>query len=178
MPANLNIGTASGNKEATEIHIGTATGNKLVTEGWVGTVDGNKQFFTSTTIYLANASIGDIQFDPSPATAQFWLKSDGVAYRYDNTLFEAALYNWCVPSSAVGDYEARATLLSGSVSGGSSLMDTWLSLGTDRNWRADRAVIGGAYASILVEIRQVSSGTTVASATIDLEAEVTIWAGG
>ena len=47
MAQSLNIGTAGGNKAATEIWVGTSGGNKQATEGWVGTASGNKQFYAS-----------------------------------------------------------------------------------------------------------------------------------
>lgn len=43
----LTVGTASGNKDVTELHVGTSGGNKAVTEGWVGTASGNKQFYAA-----------------------------------------------------------------------------------------------------------------------------------
>jgi hypothetical protein len=44
----LSIGTASGAREASEIHVGTAAGRKAVSEGWIGTAGGKKQFFSAT----------------------------------------------------------------------------------------------------------------------------------
>ena len=45
MVQSLTVGTAAGNKTATEIWVGTAGGNKQATEGWVGTASGNQQFY-------------------------------------------------------------------------------------------------------------------------------------
>jgi hypothetical protein len=56
MTRSLTIGTASGNKEPTEIWVGTASGNKQITEGWVGTASGNKQFFPPLAVLTASAS--------------------------------------------------------------------------------------------------------------------------
>ena len=56
MAESLTIGTASGNKEATEIWVGTSSGNKQVTEGWVGTAGGNEQFYALLPPLTADAS--------------------------------------------------------------------------------------------------------------------------
>jgi len=45
MVQSLTVGTAAGNKTATQIWVGTSVGNKQATEGWVGTSGGNKQFY-------------------------------------------------------------------------------------------------------------------------------------
>jgi hypothetical protein len=63
----LTVGTASGNKDATEIWVGTASGNKQVTEGWIGTASGNKQFYSAVPPLSADAS----------PNSQSWLVEDG-----------------------------------------------------------------------------------------------------
>jgi hypothetical protein len=63
---SLTIGTAGGNKEATEIWVGTSGGNAQVTEGWVGTASGNKQFYAlaQTLSVTATAQFGQWQGNP------------------------------------------------------------------------------------------------------------------
>ncbi|NDC10401.1 MAG: hypothetical protein EBZ75_13885, partial [Oxalobacteraceae bacterium] len=79
------------------------------------------------------------------------------------------LYAWCVPAAQAANYEVYASLVSGSLSAGSSATDTWLALTTTRNWLVSTTTL--KYATINVGIRRVSTTTILASADINLEAE-------
>lgn len=105
---------------------------------------------------VSNSDIG------TAVTARYSLNSDGNVYANTDTLFEAWL-----DSGVAGDFEARATLLSGTLTSGT--VGSWQALSTTRSWTKSSSS-GFATASIQVEIRDASSGTVLDSAIIDLEA--------
>lgn len=79
---------------------------------------------------------------------------------------------WCTPTSAASSYEARVTVNSGSLTGGSGA-GTWLPLSSTRNWYVSESVSGNSnICEFLVEIRLASTGVVKDSATITLTATV------
>lgn len=80
----------------------------------------------------------------------------------------AILETWRV-LGASSDFEARATLTSGTITGGT--FGSWLPLSTSRSW-SSTAAASGTYilGTMLVEIR-TTAGTILTSATITIEAE-------
>lgn len=95
---------------------------------------------------------------PTLAAAGYELRADGTQWERLLQEGDTEQENWVdPPSAAPGDYEARCTVISGTLSGSSDATDTWLALTSDRLWlvTAQSAVNS---ASIDVEIRL---GTTV-----------------
>ena len=115
-------------------------------------------------VSLANLTVEAEQPEPV-ALAVYSLTSTGK--RQATGIDEA---NWITPAMGMANYEVRATLLSGSVSSGST--GSWLSLGTTRSWTRDRASNGSASCGLLIEIRRTSDLSVVASASITLTATV------
>jgi hypothetical protein len=89
---------------------------------------------------------------------QYNLNADGNVYGPT----AAALLEAWLDSGSAGSFEARATLLSGALSTGTT--GVWQVLSTTRTWTA-------ALASIKIEIRRVSDGVILDTATISLEAD-------
>ena len=109
-------------------------------------------------------------FNPGlTASALYELNSSGSAFESVNGGASTLLYNWCVPASQAANYEVYASLVSGSLSGGSSATDTWLALTTTRNWLVSTVTL--QYATLNVGIRRVGTTTILASADIELAAE-------
>ena len=109
-------------------------------------------------------------FNPGlTASAQYELNSGGGAFKSINGGASTLLYNWCVPAGQAANYEVYASLVSGSLSAGSSATDTWLALTSTRNWLVSTTTL--KYATINVGIRRVGTTTILASADINLEAE-------
>ena len=105
----------------------------------------------------------------APATAWYEVRSNGKVYR--STIGGAVSYyeDWLL-SGAAGDYQVRATVTSGSVSG--SATGSWLALTSTRAWSVTDNFAGGpsATANITVEIRDTATNTVRASASITLNA--------
>jgi len=75
---------------------------------------------------------------------------------------------WIVPQSGMGEYQARATLLSGALTSGT--LNSWLSLGTTRIWEITTSNPDLSEAELLIEIRRTSDNAVLASATVFLTA--------
>lgn len=122
---------------------------------------------SSDSVTLNNATLSRIVAGGT-ATFIYRLGSDGKVY-HNRTGSYVAQYAWT--TGAPGNYEARATVTSGALTGGTS--GSWLSLSSNRDWTVqdnaadDRAM----FAYLTMEIRDVATGTVRATATINLIAE-------
>ena len=76
---------------------------------------------------------------------------------------------WINPQTGMGDYEARATLRSGTIINGT--FGTWLSLSSNQRWGSPRTTVGENVGEMLLEIRLASTGAVVASAIITIFAQ-------
>lgn len=120
------------------------------------------------TISLSNQNIGDYNY--GAAGAFYTLDNDGFVYAEISTSGgRYVVGQWCDPVTASGNYEARATLVSGSITSGT--FGTWLALSSDRTW-----VVGGNapfYGSCTfdISIRDTATQTVRATARITLTAQ-------
>jgi hypothetical protein len=105
----------------------------------------------------------------SVADAQYQLGTGGGAFEIVNSGMASLLYNWCVPASETANYEVYASLVAGSLSGGSSATDTWLAMTSTRTWLVSTG--GVLYATLNVGIRRIGTTTILGSADIDLYAD-------
>jgi len=81
---------------------------------------------------------------------------------------------WTLPIlSTIGDgYEVRVTHDSGTFPT-SGTLGSWLALTSNRTWELTNTVDGTTlYSNVTIEIRVAGGGATVASQSLDLEAEV------
>jgi hypothetical protein len=103
-------------------------------------------------------------------TATYTLESDGDVITATTPGGSVDAGDWIVPkASAPSDYEVRATLVSGTLSTGTT--GSWLALSSNRSWTLTRVVVGVAdQVELTIEIRK-GSGATLASATVTLDAE-------
>lgn len=165
----LTIGTTSGNKDPYQITIGTTSGNKDIIEGWVGTTSGNKLFFSGATITLDTSySMYGTDGGFGSASASFALESDGDIIASEG-FGNVDVGDWISPkASAPGSYEVRATIVSGSLSSGTT--GSWLALTSTRTWVVSRSSPGYSSCVLTIEIRL--SGTVLDTTTVTLEAEV------
>ena len=123
---------------------------------------------SAVTITVDPATITGINIGLT-ASAQYQLNSSGGAFESINGGAPTLLYNWCVPASQAANYEVYASLVSGSLSGGSSATDTWLALTSTRNWLVSTTTL--QYATLNVGIRRIGTTTILAAADIELAAE-------
>jgi hypothetical protein len=165
----ITIGTASGNKDLTEVYVGTSSGNKQVTEIWVGTASGNKQVFSAETVSLSNVSV--FATGGGSQTATYSLEFDGDVISITTDFGSVDEGDWVTPKSAAGStntYQVLATVTSGSLSSGTA--GTWLALSTTRSWTKTQASAGSSECVLTIQIRK-GTGSVLTSATITLSAE-------
>ena len=123
---------------------------------------------SSVTITVDTAAI--FGFNPgATADAQYQLSTGGVANQIVNSGLATRLYDWCVPASQTANYEVYASLVSGSLSGGSSATDTWLPMTSTRTWFVSTTSVLSA--ELNVGIRRIGTTTILDSADIYLTAE-------
>ena len=129
--------------------------------------------------YLENDTItgfGSVS-ESSPASATFRLDNDGYAYSVvTDTLgvpTEEQLFLWKTGGGSNSDYEAYATITSGTLTSGTT--GSAVNLGTDREWVKTRPALsaGTATCVLSVSIRKASDSSVLAGPnTITLAAEV------
>lgn len=119
-------------------------------------------------VAISNKSIFAFRVYPNTATAAYKLDSDGSAYEKGTGGSYVAIGGEWKLSGSAGDYEARATKISGDTPTGT--LGAWLSLVTDREWILTSSS-GFAQCSLTVEIRDATTQAVLDSATINLTAE-------
>lgn len=128
---------------------------------------------TSDQAFLPNPiNINAVSTAPADSLAQVTLFSSG---SYDLTAQTGGSGGgsgtWLTGPNAAADYEARFTLLSGTLAGGSSAVGTWLGLGSSRSWAVSITTVGFTEASGELEIRSASTMTVLATASVYLAAD-------
>lgn len=105
-------------------------------------------------------------------TATYTLESDGDVIRATTPGGSVDAGDWIAPKSAApSDYEVRATLVSGTLSTGTT--GSWLALSSNRTWTLQQVAIGTAtQVSLTIEIRK-GTGAALASASVTLDAQRT-----
>jgi len=138
-----------------------------------GTISIQNFYGTSNVVIsITNQTISDL--DASAAYAYYFLTAGGQVAQSTQAggTGPTNLEQWCTPTSAVALFEARVTVTSGVLSGGSGT-GTWLALSTTRNWYVEEFTSGNSNdCTFTVEIRNASSGTVLDTATINLSAAV------
>lgn len=121
-------------------------------------------------VAISNRVVYDIAPAGGTATAKYKVDADGNIYTQrlvlDGAAYQEVPGEWLF-SGAAGDYEVRATLLIGSVSG--SATGSWLNCGTDREWTKSVSSGTTERAQIFVELKLAADTAILASATITLK---------
>ena len=123
-------------------------------------------------ITISDQSISDTDF--VAAYAYYFLTAGGQVEQSVQVggINPTNLEQWCTPTSAVNSYEARVTVTSGALSGGSGA-GTWLALSSTRNWFVQQTTSGLISQCVFtVEIRAIGTTLVLDSASITLYAEV------
>lgn len=133
----------------------------------------NGLWYGPAAVALTDHLVEDEQTAPTDSEVRFRLNSSGVAQSYTTT--DAAYTDisgeW-LASGLNSDFESRATLLTGTLTSGTT--GTWQVLSTSREWTvAFTGANGNKECSFTLEIRRVSDSVVVATATITLRAVVT-----
>lgn len=118
-------------------------------------------------VAISNQNISE--GDPSSALARYRLNSDGSVYSITNNGGTVALEVWKL-GGAAGDYEARATVNSGALTGiGNSATGSWLNLGTTRTWGCSTVSPpppSSNTCNMTIEVRRASDGVVLDSASV------------
>lgn len=132
----------------------------LAMNGFLNAGGGGSVQLTDQTVIKAG-SFGTV-------TAGYRINSSGEAESRKNGTY-AWLETWLLSGSASG-YDVKATVTSGSLSSGTT--DTWLNCGTSREWYVQNSIPGTSIAcTFTVELRPTGGGSTLDSATINLQAD-------
>ena len=125
----------------------------------------------NVTITLNNQTISDLE--TTSAYAYYFLTAGGLVQQSldGGGINPTTLETWCVPTSQAANYEARVTVTSGLLSGGSAA-GTWLPLSSTRNWYVEQLAFGVTQCIFTVEIQRTGTSVILASASITLQAEV------
>lgn len=82
-------------------------------------------------------------------------------------------YNWLrTASNSPSDYQIRATYISGNATP-SGTYDTWLSLGTSREWTLTRNNVGTSVATVQFQIRLTATQVVFSTASVNFSVEFT-----
>lgn len=157
-------------KEATP-YVKDAAAWKAVQFGYVKDAGAWKQFFQALIIAISRTSATRTTTAPTAATATYRLDNDGNISTTFGPSAIAVRGTWATPPPVTnpGDFECRATLLTGSVTG---TFGTWQGLDTSRSWSLSSG--GGPSAtsgSMTLEIRRASDLVVLDTNTITFTAE-------
>lgn len=123
-------------------------------------------------ISLPDRTIVDAQTSPATARAIYRVDADGNVYEKIGAAAAVLISQWCNPALNAGNYEARATILSGSVNTGT--FGSWQALSTSREWGQEVTTNSFVIGQFQVEIRNATTLAVRATATVDAEADRTI----
>ena len=136
-----------------------------------GTISISQFYGTSTVVVTFNDfSLSAYELSPNDATCWYRINSNGNVYGTNGGVPFDLLEQWVTPTSFASDYEVYATLVSGSLTGGTT--GAWLSLGTTREWYVEETGSGTSLATLSFDVRKIGTTTVLDTWTINLEATV------
>ena len=130
-----------------------------------------RQFFSGEpTISLAPSySVDDSAVSPFTATANFRLTNTGLIQQL-TSFGTSTIGSWIDDTSLAGNYEARATLVSGTLSTGTA--GVYQALSSTLTWGVSRGSTGSKSCTFTLEIRKTSTGVVMDSSTVIVTASV------
>jgi hypothetical protein len=115
--------------------------------------------FVDVSVYAVNVGT---------AIAGYRVSNDSFDYEGINGTF-SVLSQWVSPSSAGGNYEIFATIVSGSVSSGT--IGSWVATSGSPTWTRNQVVVGSSIVVLSMQVRATGTGTVLDTWTVTLEAE-------
>jgi len=104
----------------------------------------------------------------SGVSAGYRVDVNGVDYQVVNGT-STALSQWATPTSIGGNYEIFATVISGSVSSGTT--GSWVATSGSPLWTRAAATFGTFIVELSMQVRATGTGTVLDTWTVTLEAE-------
>lgn len=156
------VGVSGAYKTVAAQYVGVGGAWKTVATEYVGVGGAWKLAFAA--VNLQGLDPYDAQISPNDASATYTLTNTGLEQATG-----LADGTWLTAGSA-SSYEVRATLVSGSLTSGTT--GSWLSLASSHSWNVTRTLnLGGTTEAVLtIEIRL--GAAVVATATVTISAEV------
>jgi hypothetical protein len=125
----------------------------------------------SVVIEFTGQSLIDIAVVPDSALVGYQINSNGRVYSIETSSFITnELEQWATPTSVANQYEVYATLLGGTLFPGSGIVDTWLSLGTTRDWYIEQISSGSKFTTLEFQVRKIGTTTVLGTWVVELEA--------
>lgn len=126
------------------------------------------------TVTVSGESVTGLKLSGT-ATAGIRVNADGTIDKNQNGIYSQidAATDWIIPNgSASSLYEVRVTSVTGSFSNAAAAPNTWINLGSNREWNVIQVGEGSSTASFTLEIRYdggavLDSGTYFLTATIE-----------
>lgn len=120
-------------------------------------------------VSLTASSITDLQATPGPAQAHFVMGADGITYQELTPVQTRTALNqpddWINPKVGMDNYEVFVSNSGDPILAGSDPLDTWLNLGTERNWGVFQNGTGEQTAILAVTVRLATGGLVLAGPT-------------
>lgn len=127
---------------------------------------------SSATVISLSSPVNLFYGDPlAGAIVGYQVSSDGFVKTAENSTGTYSNFaRWISSGGVVGDYEARASLVSGTSPSGSAV-GSWLVLSSPRAWSVSAPPAGSTLCTLTIEIRDTATSTVRATATVNLDAE-------
>lgn len=153
-----------------DVYVNDAGTWRRIQEVWVNEAGTWRLVHVGDVVSIEDQTVAQTEFSPTPATVSYQLQGDGdVEATAGGSPFP--LGTWITPTSSAGAaYEVRATIVSGSLTSGTT--GTWQALNANRTWTLTRFSVGLSETILTIEIRRASDGAVLTSATITLQAQV------
>jgi hypothetical protein len=128
-------------------------------------------FYPTNSTRVSITDTSDNALGAAPVSAGYQINTNGSVYPTSTLV---AYETWLV-RGATSDYQARATLVSGTSPADGNALSTWFSCSTSPTWILTKrsGAAGSSVSCVLtIEIRDAASGTVLDSATVTLSAEI------
>jgi len=124
---------------------------------------------SAVTISISNQNLAEVTYVPFTAEVRYRLNSNGKVYEVTTAGGAVELEQWCTPTSEAANYEAFATIVTGSLTSGP--VGSWVALSSTRDWVLECTTPEGSFTcQFTVQIRRIGTATVLDTATINLTA--------
>lgn len=158
-------------RQVREVWVNDSGVARRIQEIWVNDSGTARRIYLSDVITISDFTAQSFTTSPVNATATYRLENDGDigATQGDNTINDIG--DWITPKVNMAAYEARADLLSGTLTSGTT--GAWQSLASTRTWTLFSNSSLLLEASFTLSIRRASDAVVLDTATITLQANRT-----
>lgn len=170
--AELWVNDSGTARQIREVWVNDSGTARRINEIWVNDSGTARCIFIGDQITVSDMNAEATVANPNTATSSYSIANDGDidAVNGTNTIVDRG--DWITPKINMANYEVRASIVSGSVTSGTT--GSWLSLASTRTWTVERSGIGAGTTTcvLTIEIRRASDGTVMDSATVTMQATV------